>query len=194
MPTASLIDFIGRNVFAPPAVLESITQEFSEHTFTKNEYILKEGKISNEYLFLAEGFVRVFTIDLEGVEVTTNFFGTGRVVFDVSSFFMRIPSNENIQAVTDCTAFTLSFEQVNKLFHSIPEFREFGRMMLVKEFAAFKLRTQELINKSAEVRYQQLLETSPEILQHAQLRHIASYLGITDTSLSRIRREFSKKG
>jgi ribosomal protein L10 len=79
------------------------------------------------------------------------------------------------------------------LFHSIPEFREFGRAMLVKEFSMYKQRTLSLINQTAEERYKELISTGKEIFQYAQLKHIASYLGITDTSLSRIRREFSKK-
>jgi len=79
------------------------------------------------------------------------------------------------------------------LFHSVPEFREFGRAMLVKEFVAFKQRTLLLINKTAEERYADLLNSNGEIFQFAQLKHIASYLGITDTSLSRIRKEYAKK-
>jgi ribosomal protein L10 len=79
------------------------------------------------------------------------------------------------------------------LFHEVPEFREFARMVLVREFAAYKQRTLAMINKSAEERYIELLSDNREIFQHAQLKHIASYLGVTDTSLSRIRREFSKK-
>lgn len=66
-------------------------------------------------------------------------------------------------------------------------------MMLVKSFAVFKKRTLELINKSAEERYENLINTDREVFKYAQLKHIASYLGITDTSLSRIRREYTKK-
>ncbi|WP_431293338.1 hypothetical protein [Pedobacter sp. P26] len=79
------------------------------------------------------------------------------------------------------------------LFHSVPEFREFARAMLVKEFVAYKQRTLSMINKSAEERYANLVATNNEVFRHAQLKHIASYLGITDTSLSRIRKEFVKK-
>jgi hypothetical protein len=67
------------------------------------------------------------------------------------------------------------------------------RMILVREFTAYKRRTLALINQTAEERYADLIDDNLEIFQYAQLKHIASYLGITDTSLSRIRREFSKK-
>jgi CRP-like cAMP-binding protein len=79
------------------------------------------------------------------------------------------------------------------LFHSLPEFRDFGRSILVKGFAALKSRVLSMITETAEERYAQLLKNNPEIFQHAPLKIIASYLGVTDTSLSRIRKEFSKK-
>ena len=79
------------------------------------------------------------------------------------------------------------------LFHSIYEFREFGRMILVKGFISFKQRTLSLINESAEQRYETLITARPEIFQRAPLKYIASYLGITDSSLSRIRRELAHK-
>ena len=93
----------------------------------------------------------------------------------------------------DCQGWVLSFEQLNGLFHSIAEFREFGRMILVKGFIALKERTLSMINESAERRYENLLSTRPEIVLHAPLKHIASYLGITDTIFSRIRKELSRK-
>jgi len=193
MSKAPLILFIQNYLRANRQVIEDIVAYFEEKEFAKNDFFLKEGKVSNEYLFLEEGFMRAFTFDIEGNEVTTWFYNANNVVFEVSSFFMRIPATENIQAVTQCKGFYITYEKLNMLFHSVPEFRDFGRMMLVKSFAAFKQRTLALINKSAEERYASLISANSEIFQHAQLKHIASYLGITDTSLSRIRREFAKK-
>lgn len=188
-----LINFIQNNLPASKQTLAGIAEHFEEITISKNDYFLKEGQISNNYLFLAEGFMRAFTFDTNGNEVTTYFYPKNRVVFEASSFFMRAISTENIQALTDCKSYSITFEKLNMLFHSVPEFREFGRAMLVKEFVAFKQRTLAMINKSAEERYANLINSNKEIFQYAQLKHIASYLGITDTSLSRIRKEFSKK-
>ena len=78
------------------------------------------------------------------------------------------------------------------LFHSLPEFRDFGRAILVKGFATLKLRMLSMITETAEERYAALLQSNPEIFQQAPLKYIASYLGITDTSLSRIRKEMMK--
>lgn len=188
-----LTKFIQNNLPIENKTLNEIAEHFEEKVFLKNDFFLREGQISNEYLFLAEGFMRAFTFDTDRNEVTTYFYPKNRVVFEASSFFMRTISAENIQAVTDCKGFTITFEKLNTLFHSIPEFREFGRAMLVKEFSAYKQRTLAMINKSAEERYTNLMTTNKEIFQYAQLKHIASFLGMTDTSLSRIRKEFAKK-
>lgn len=194
MAKEPLIQFIQRNLpAANQAILADIAAHFDDYALQKNDYLLRAGRVSNEYFFLIEGFMRAFTFDTSGNEVTTNFFGKNRVVLEVSSFFMRTPSAENIQALTNCRGFVIPFETVNTLFHSVPEFREFGRLTLVREYSAFKHRTLTLINKTAEERYAELIDSNRELFQHAQLKQIASYLGITDTSLSRIRREYARK-
>jgi len=150
MGKSTLIQFIGNNLPASQEILAAIAEQFEERNYNKNDFFLKEGRVSNEYLSLIDGFMRAYTQDTEGNEVTTYFFQKGRVVFEAASFFMRLPSTENIQAITDCKGYTITFDKLNMLFHAVPEFREFGRKMLVKEFAAFKERTLSLINKSAE--------------------------------------------
>ena len=137
--------------------------------------------------------MRSFLFDTAGNEVTVNFFSQNALVFEVGSFFQRIPSQETIEALADSAGWALTYSQLNELFHTIPEFRDFGRTVLVKGFISFKNRTLSMINKTAEQRYEALLDSNPEIFQNAPLKYIASYLGVTDTSLSRIRKEFSKK-
>lgn len=171
--------------------ISNITNHFDDRRFLKNEFFLREGKVS-DLIYLAVGLMRAYTFDLKGNEVTTNFFTKDRQVFDHASFFLQTPSEENIQAVTYCVGYSITFEKMNNIFHTIPEFREYGRKMLVKELVSYKKRTLAMINKSAEQRYDALIKDDKEIFQSAQLKHIASYLGVTNSSLSRIRREFSK--
>jgi len=137
--------------------------------------------------------MRAFTFDPEGNEVTTAFYTANQVVFEVSSFFNRTTSKENIQALTDCKGWMINYDQLNMLFHSIPEFREFGRFVLVKGITTLKQRMLTMINETAEERYDELIKTNPAIFQYAPLKNIASYLGITDSSLSRIRSAYTKK-
>jgi len=170
----------------------TVASQFEERQFSKNEFFLKEGKVC-DLLYLAEGFMRAYTFDLNGNEVTTNLFVKNRQVFDHASFFLQAASEENIQAITDCVGYSITFAKMNNLFHSIPEFREYGRGMLVKELVSQKKRTLAMINKTAEQRYEDLIKDDKEIFQFVQLKYIASYLGVTNSSLSRIRREFSKR-
>jgi len=187
-----LRDLFKKTQLLSDAAIETMVDEYEEIRFYKNEFFLKQGKISDS-VHLIEGLMRAYTFDRDGNEVTTNFFSKNRAVYDPASFFLQTPSMENIQAVTDCLAYSISFHKMNKLFHLLPEFREFGRLMLVKELVMSKQRALAMINQGAEERYSELIKDHYNILQSAPLKHIASYLGVTDTSLSRIRRDFSKK-
>ncbi len=157
--------------------------------FAKDAFVLREGQLSDTYLFLEQGWMRGFALAPSGDEVTTGIFRPGQVVFEASSFFQRQPSMENIQALTPCQAWGISFAQLNHLFHALPEFREFGRSRLVMGFASLKARMLSMVTQTAEQRYLSLLQHHPEIFQNVPLKQIASYLGVTDSSLSRIRRE-----
>jgi CRP-like cAMP-binding protein len=187
-----LKDFIRAHSPMPDARLEEIARHCTPVTLEQGEHLLHAGAVNDRYLIVGQGWLRSFTLDIDGDDVTTAFAGPGNAVFDVDSFFMRTPSLESIVAISRVTGAELSFAGLNHLFHTYPEFREMGRMILVRNFVALKRRTLAVINLSAEERYGLLMKTQPELFQHAQLKHIASYLGVTDTSLSRIRREYVK--
>jgi CRP-like cAMP-binding protein len=187
-----LIDFFQKNSDMLLETIMNIVDHFEERRFSKNEFFLKEGKVC-DFLYLAEGFMRAYTFDLRGNEVMTDLFARNRQVYDHASFFLQTASEENIQAVTDCLGYSITFDNMNTLFHSVPEFREYGRGMLVKQLVSYKKRTLAMINKSAEQRYGDLIKDDEEVFQFVQLKHIASYLGVTNSSLSRIRRDFSKR-
>lgn len=173
-------------------VCESIVSRFKLKELKKGDYLLKEGQISNEYILLENGFIRSFSINLSGDEISTGFYSSQSPVFEPASFFLRQPSKEYFQALTDSLCWFISFEELNKLFHDIPQFREFGRQILVKTLAQSKMKYLASITEPAEKRYLDLLENNSEIFQFATLKQVATYLGITDTSLSRIRRKLNK--
>ncbi|MCI1187349.1 Crp/Fnr family transcriptional regulator [Hymenobacter sp. DH14] len=166
---------------------------FQPRKIARHQLLLEAGQVSDTYFFLTQGLLRAFALDPDGTEVTTGLAGPGQVVFEVASFFNRTPSLEYIQALTDCEGWCLSYRQLNELFHARPEFREFGRGILVRGFAALKARMLATITESASARYDKLLRAHPELLLHVPLKYIASYLGITDSSLSRIRKADGKK-
>ena len=136
-----LIEFIKETLPMSQNKVEEIASTFQNIEIAKGEYFIKYEKINNKYLFLEKGFIRSYTYDLEGNEVTTNFYSEKQIVFEVASFFQGTSSKENFQALEDCIGCYITYEQLQTLFHNIPEFREFGRMILVKGFIAFKQRT-----------------------------------------------------
>ncbi|MFN8393376.1 MAG: Crp/Fnr family transcriptional regulator [Bacteroidia bacterium] len=184
--------FLSSNRISASSAAE-MAEVFHPYELKQDAYLLRSGDVSDTYLFLESGWMRGFAITPEGDEVTTGIFSPGNVVFEVSSFFLRVPSQENIQALEDCRAWSVNFEELNGLFHSRAEFREFGRAILVRGYASLKGRMLSMISLTAEQRYEALLRHHPEAFQHVPLKHIASYLGVTDSSLSRIRREFARK-
>lgn len=188
-----LLHFIRTIHNMPADKAETIVKYFHEKNTAKNEFLLKEGRRCTEYHFLCSGFMRAWTIDLEEKEVTTSFYPEGNVVCELFSFFKHIPSGENIQALTDSSSLYITFNELQHVFHTMPEFREFGRSILVNAYASLKQRVLSTLHETAEQRYKNLIAVAPEIFQHASLKHIASYLGITDSSLSRIRKEFAKE-
>ncbi|MDP4264432.1 MAG: Crp/Fnr family transcriptional regulator [Bacteroidota bacterium] len=193
MSHQKLIQFLQSTNLVSLKTAEEIANVFTAKEINRNGFLLKEGRVCNEYFFLEKGFIRSFAYDTDGNDVTTNFYSGNQVVFESSSFFNRTLSKENFQATVDCSGWYITYEQLNNLFHSLYEFRDFGRSILVKLLASLKTRTLSMITETAEQRYEALLKTNPEIFRYAALKHIASYLGITDTSLSRIRKEYSKK-
>lgn len=175
----------------PKAML--ISSRFKKHTLKKGEMLLVEGQISRKAHLLTEGYIRSFVVDNHGNEVTTNIISSSAFANDFLSYFKGEPTKENFQAITDCTTFYIGFDDMQFAFHNMPEFREFGRMMLTTNYTNLHDRMLSMIKLSAEERYLGLLKNQPEILQDVPLKIIASYLNITDTSLSRIRRTIQKK-
>jgi CRP-like cAMP-binding protein len=185
---AQLLQFLQSTRVISPTQAVEIAGQFTWRELNKQAFLLQAGKVSDEYFFLDTGFLRAFAYDTNGTDVTTAFYAQGQVVFEVASFFNRTPSLEYIQALTDCAGWSITHQQLNALFHARTEFREFGRSLLVRGYAALKSRMLAHITEPAAVRYDHLLKDNPEILRYAPLKTVATYLGITDTSLSRIRK------
>lgn len=178
---------------ASSADLKVIIHAFDKVEIDKNEYLFSAGQSINHYYILEEGFVRSFAIDTKGNDITTDFFSKNEIVIDWPAFFTHQPTSEYYQAMTNCTAWRIGFDKFQELFHSIVDFREAGRKRLVGSYFHMKKRNIEMITKSAKERYEALTQQHPQIIQNASLKHIATLLGVTDTSLSRIRKEMTQR-
>ncbi|MBW8361265.1 MAG: Crp/Fnr family transcriptional regulator [Kaistella sp.] len=159
----------------------------------KGHFLLEEGKTANEYFVLESGLVRAFVNDYNGNEITTEFFTVNDIVIQPASLFQRTASQENIQSVNDAVLWKIDFDIFQELFYKFEGFPEWGRLWFSYQLFFVKQRSIEMITQSASERYLKLLKEKPQIIQQAPLKYIASYLGITDTSLSRIRKEILDK-
>lgn len=175
------------------ADIETIKLCHEKVSFKKGEFLLEEDEIADEYYLLEKGLVRAFVQDFDNNEITTEFFCENEIVIVPSSLFQRMPSKENLQTLTDCTLWKIDFEKFQELFHSIEGMREWGRAWFTFQLFTMKQRSLEMITETAKNRYLKLMKDKPEILLNAPLKQIATFLGITDTSLSRIRKEIVEK-
>ncbi|TWF40443.1 CRP-like cAMP-binding protein [Chitinophaga polysaccharea] len=193
MDKDNLMQFVRKILPMSRDKAEQLVEKFQPMKIGKHEYLLKAGKVCSETHFIESGTLRAYTYDLDGNEVTTAFYVKHTFAADLLSFFKRDPAKEYIQAITDCETWYLTYEDMQANFHTIPEFREYGRLNIVEQYSQLKERMLSMLQETAEQRYSRLISSSPEIFQEVPLKYIASYLGIADTSLSRIRKEFAKK-
>jgi len=176
----------------PDEKAELISSFFSVRSLTKGSLLIQEGKTSKRSYFLESGIIRCYIIDINGDEVTTRFYSAPDFLNDYLSFFEQKPSEENYELITDCVLYGISYDNVQHCFHTILEFREWGRMLLTLNYAYVNKRMIALHKETAQERYLHLKNKNPEIIEQVPLHIIASYLGITKYSLSRIRKEIQE--
>ncbi|KYH07738.1 cyclic nucleotide-binding protein [Chryseobacterium cucumeris] len=173
-------------------VVEKITEKFNHFNLKANTVLLDKNAISTKTYFLEKGYVRSFILNEDNEEITTNIYTAPCFVNDFLSFFRQQPAKEIYQTVTDCVFWETGLENVQHNFHNIPEFREFSRLLFVLNYYNIHDRLIEMASQKASTRYFNLMKKDPDIFQHVPLKVIASYLGIKDSSLSRIRRDIHK--
>lgn len=171
--------------------VEAICDEHTLEDYPKGHILLKEGQISNEYFIVQEGLVRSYVYNYQGEDITTGFAKEKDILIEVASIFARVPTREYMQCLTDVKLWRIGFQDFEKLFDLYPAFREWGRAWMSRELYKNKNRATEMITLPATERYLQLLENHPQVVLQSPLKYIASYLGVTDTSLSRIRKEIA---
>lgn len=186
---SSLLYQIYQHPLIKEAELSQIVEAHEKVELQKGDFVLQEGKTANSYLVLETGLIRSFAYNYDGEDITTDFFSEGELVIDVLSLFQRIPTQENMQALSDCVCWEIDFDKFQSLFHSITGFAEWGRFWMTGKLFHFKQRAIEIATRPTRERYLSLLKEKPEIIRQAPLKHIATYLGVTDSSLSRIRKE-----
>ena len=167
------------------AELLSVSQPFS---LTKGDFLLNKGDRCSNIYFVEKGLLRGYYFE-EDKEITNWFAQDSEFATNLFSFITNKPSNEYIQALEDCELIKLSQETLQSLYVKFPETERLGRIITENYYIKLESRLLRIRFKTAKERYLKLCETNPSLLQRASLGQIASYLGITQETLSRIRAE-----
>ncbi|UBM61099.1 Crp/Fnr family transcriptional regulator [Candidatus Sulfidibacterium hydrothermale] len=167
--------------------LEDAFRLFREETIRKNGFISKEGLICDRLAFIRSGLMRSF-FNIKGKETTTYFLGPGSIAVAMSSFIEMKPAFENIQAIEDSQVYILSKEDLESLYRKSWKWQQTGRVIMEQYYVIMEKRSIALQTLSAKERYDELMKEHPGLLLKVPLHYVASYLGISPETLSRIRR------
>ena len=168
-------------------LLNTILSAFKPLKISKGEFFLKPGKICHQMAFIESGFLRMYDI-VDGKEITLWIGSQGKFITSLSSFIFETTNNWNIQAITDCKVYTINRTEHFKLNRTEPKWLEFDNIILANSYTLLEKSMFSQLHTTAKERYDKLLQEEPELFQHIPLRYIASMLGITPESLSRLRK------
>jgi len=177
------------NTYSP--LSESCKSEVKDlaklRTFDAVTTIVHEGELADKTYFIVEGCARAYYLK-DGKDITDWFAFEGDFISAINSFFMGIPSPHFIEIMEPSTLFEFSREQVLLLSDKYHDFDRLGRMIVTKTMLQLQQRIVSIQFETAQQKYENLLAIRPDITQRVPLTHIASFLGITLETLSRIRK------
>ena len=182
-----LLKNLGRHVSLTNDEAAIIQTLFVHRRFRKRQFILQEGDISRYETFIIKGITRTYEIDKKGQEHIVQFGPEDWWIGDMYSFLSNTPSVYNIECIEDTEVLQITKANQEKLFNQVPKMERHFRILLQNAFIALTKRVASSLTKSAGERYEEFKTTYPHIDNRVPNHQIASYLGITPQSLSRIR-------
>lgn len=155
-------------------------------SLSAHDKLLSEGQTCKYIYFVCNGFARAYHLK-DGKEITSWLMGEGEFIISVYSFFTQKPGSEYVELLKDSTLIRLSFDKLQEVYSRFPEMNMVGRILTEHYYMRSEERAISLRMFSAKERYDDLISRYPRIIQDVPLGHIASYLGITAETLSRVR-------
>jgi CRP-like cAMP-binding protein len=168
--------------------VSKIVTFFKPVQLKKGDFFLKTGMSANKLAFVQSGMLREF-VEIEGKEITKWITSKGYFVVDLGSFVFRRSARWNIQALTDCELYLIDFIDYQKIGQAIPKWLELEKMFITKCFSILEERVLQHLSMSAEDRYRQLFQSNKELFNTVPLQYLASMLGMTPETLSRLRKK-----
>ncbi|GAB3956476.1 Crp/Fnr family transcriptional regulator [Spirosoma harenae] len=179
--------YVEEILILPEADKTSIRQTFKPIFVSKDTIIEPAGQVPQYHNFIVSGYMRNFHIDQDDNEITTDLNNGSRFFTSYFHFMHRTVSNENIHCITDCELLRINRDDVDAVAQRSFTQKDYTIQILQKHLEEDKRRITDMTTLTAEARYQKFLREKPGIIQHVPLRYIASYLGITQRHLSRLR-------
>ena len=168
---------------------EKIELKFTIIQIKKGELLLKAGDIATHQYYVSSGCLRTFFIDEHAKEHTIQFAIHDWWISDYTAFYDSTKATMNIECIKDATLYKITRKALEVLFEDIPQLESFFRKKIEKAFANYQKRMLAILSQPAQERYFSFLKQYPNIEKEVKNYHIASFLGITTQSLSRIRRK-----
>lgn len=182
-----LIKAISTHIPVNEELNDALSNGFTRVDYAKRELFIRAGQINIPLGYVSQGILRC-CFNKDGEDITTEFFLPGTFVTDLAGFMSRKPAIRNFECLEDALLYTMSQSTLFELASRFPELNEWGGRMAQQLFHQ-SLQNQEAMKAmTPEERYMHLLNCTPELIQRVPLGTIASYLGITQVHLSRIRR------
>lgn len=185
----SLVAYFKENSTLKPDEVEMVCSYFHSEFLNKEERLLMEGDRYQKIVFVVKGILRVFVIDRDGEEVVKNFIEPKNFFTDIESFERNLPAVINVSAVTECTLLTLSKSDAELLINQLPQWAYLIKMGTMQAMSNM-IRNQNFLRMGNSTdQYRHFVKCFPALAQQVPLKYIASYLRITQSSLSRIRKQ-----
>ena len=189
----NLIHKIKNSISLSAQAEEYIYSISTEKTVSKGEILIREGQTVNKTFFVTQGSLRSFCVDKEGKEHTLQFAIRDWWISDFIAIYGNKPAPLTVECISDSSVIEFNAQKLNEIYLQFPEFEPFQRKNLERHVVSLHKRILNQLQLTALERYNLFLEQYPNIEQHVPNYHIASYLGITQQSLSRIRVQKAKK-
>lgn len=184
----SIQDYISLN----EKEIELLSNAVEKRMFSKNDIIFTEGNVAEDIYFVTKGCVRLFyTVD--GTDKTAFFYTEGQFICAGESYTYNIPAVENYQAVEDTELLIFSKSKIDLLLKEVPSVEVIARIATENELITCQKVIASFVTKSAEERYIDLLNTQGELFQRVPQQYIASFLGVSPETLSRIKARVFKR-
>lgn len=177
----------------PEESLQQIVSFFQPKRLEKGDFFLKTGQYAERMGFVQSGIVREFLTDEQGREVTKWISTPGYFVVDLASFLFRQPARWNLQAFTDCELLVISKTDYQQIGKVVPQWPELEKLFIARCFTILEQRIVTHLALSAEERYEAFFNAAPELFNQVPLQYLASMLGMTPETFSRIRKKRTER-